>query len=48
MNIGGGRDNVVENNVMYNATAYSMQVDGRGICHRNDKDLFEISEGTNI
>ena len=39
-NIGGGRDNIIENNVMYNATLYSIQVDGRGVGHRNDKDLY--------
>ena len=30
-NIGGGRDNVIRYNVMYNATSHSIQVDGRGL-----------------
>ena len=30
-NIGGGRDNVIRDNVMYNAIAHSIQVDGRGL-----------------
>ncbi|XP_052258950.1 uncharacterized protein LOC127863458 [Dreissena polymorpha] len=41
VNIGGGRDNIVANNVFYGATRYSMQVDGRGVGHPNDKDLME-------
>ncbi|KAK7468006.1 hypothetical protein BaRGS_00036750 [Batillaria attramentaria] len=31
VNIGGGRDNVIRYNVMYNATKYSIQVDARGM-----------------
>ncbi|KAK7496400.1 hypothetical protein BaRGS_00012322 [Batillaria attramentaria] len=31
LNIGGGRDNVVRYNIFYNATAHSIQVDGRGL-----------------
>jgi len=31
VNIGGGRDNIVSSNVMYEAERWSMQVDGRGI-----------------
>ena len=30
-NIGGGRDNVIRYNVMYNALVESIQVDGRGL-----------------
>ncbi|PVD31350.1 hypothetical protein C0Q70_06762 [Pomacea canaliculata] len=30
-NIGGGRDNIIRQNVMYNAAKYSIQVDGRGL-----------------
>ncbi|KAK7483370.1 hypothetical protein BaRGS_00025310, partial [Batillaria attramentaria] len=30
-NIGGGRDNIIRYNVMYNATSQSVQVDGRGL-----------------
>ncbi|XP_025093026.1 uncharacterized protein LOC112563338 [Pomacea canaliculata] len=30
-NIGGGRDNIIRQNVMYNATKSSIQVDGRGL-----------------
>jgi len=30
VNIGGGRDNIVSSNVMYEAERWSMQVDGRG------------------
>ena len=39
VNIGGGRDNVVRNNIFYNATLYAMQVDSRGINRRNDATL---------
>ncbi|XP_053396026.1 uncharacterized protein LOC128556126 [Mercenaria mercenaria] len=39
-NIGGGRYNVIANNVMYNATRYSIQVDSRGSSHQNDKTLI--------
>lgn len=39
-NIGGGRYNVIANNVMYNATAYSIQVDARGTTHRTDEYLI--------
>ena len=40
VNIGGGRDNLIENNIMYNATSFSMQVDGRGVKHDHDTDLL--------
>ena len=30
VNIGGGRDNIVSSNVMYEAERWSMHVDGRG------------------
>lgn len=40
VNIGAGRDNIVANNIMYNATFASLEVDGRGIYHQLDKDLF--------
>ncbi|KAH3692090.1 hypothetical protein DPMN_193901 [Dreissena polymorpha] len=40
VNIGGGRDNIVSNNVFYDAKRYSMQVDGRGVVHENDRDLL--------
>ena len=39
-NIGGGRDNIIENNIMYNATSWSMQFDERGTTHRFDADLY--------
>ncbi|XP_052258953.1 uncharacterized protein LOC127863459 isoform X2 [Dreissena polymorpha] len=39
VNIGGGRDNIVSNNVFYGSTRYSMQVDGRGVGHDHDGDL---------
>ncbi|XP_045203138.2 uncharacterized protein LOC123556462 [Mercenaria mercenaria] len=39
-NIGGGRYNVIANNVMYNATSFSIQVDHRGTKHTNDQDLI--------
>ena len=31
---------MIENNIMFNATLYSMQVDGRGVSHKNDADLL--------
>ncbi|KAL3858274.1 hypothetical protein ACJMK2_012870 [Sinanodonta woodiana] len=40
VNIGGGRDNIVRYNIFYNATAYAMQIDSRGINHVFDKDLL--------
>ncbi|KAK7483382.1 hypothetical protein BaRGS_00025322 [Batillaria attramentaria] len=39
-NIGGGRDNVVRYNVMYNATKSSMQVDGRGAGTSNSHSTY--------
>ena len=42
VNIGGGRDNTLTNNIMYNATKSSMQVDGRGVTgHSNDNTLIK-------
>ena len=40
VSINGGRDNIVENNVMYNATSYAIHVDGRGTGHSRDKYLI--------
>ena len=37
--VGGGRDNIVENNIMYKSTSYSIQVNGQGLHHNSDKDL---------
>lgn len=37
--IGGGRDNIVENNIMYKSTSYSILVNGQGLQHHSDKDL---------
>lgn len=39
-NIGGGRDNIIRDNVFYNATLNALQVDHRGTSHSNDKPLF--------
>ncbi|XP_070203947.1 uncharacterized protein [Littorina saxatilis] len=38
-NIGGGRDNVIRYNVMYNALDQSIQVDGRGLGHGHGEYL---------
>jgi hypothetical protein len=38
--IGGGRNNNVENNVMYNAEIGSIDVDERGVHHYADADLL--------
>lgn len=40
-NIGGGRDNIIRDNVFYNATLNAMQVDHRGTSHSNDKPLYD-------
>ena len=40
VNIGGGRDNIIRNNIFYNATSYAMQVDSRGIKGTNDATLL--------
>ncbi|CAC5385968.1 unnamed protein product [Mytilus coruscus] len=42
LNIGGGRDNIVRDNIFYNSTKFSIQVDGRGSAHKNDKSLMGI------
>ncbi|XP_052086585.1 uncharacterized protein LOC127723909 [Mytilus californianus] len=42
LNIGGGRDNIVRDNIFYNSTKFSIQVDGRGSAHKNDKSLMDI------
>nr|KAG5688234.1 hypothetical protein BaRGS_034276 [Batillaria attramentaria] len=56
VNIGGGRDNVIRYNVMYNATKYSIQVDARGMecwfvidhCpqHPNAEGTYKENTGT--
>ncbi|KAK7087270.1 hypothetical protein V1264_021344 [Littorina saxatilis] len=38
-NIGGGRDNVIRYNVMYNAREWSVQVDARGLEHKEARRL---------
>ncbi|XP_076473023.1 uncharacterized protein LOC143302302 [Babylonia areolata] len=40
VNIGGGRDNVVRENIMYNAERYTMQVDARGLGSNNHGDFM--------
>ncbi|XP_063405884.1 uncharacterized protein LOC134689845 [Mytilus trossulus] len=42
LNIGGGRDNIVRDNIFFNSTKFSIQVDGRGSSHRNDRSLMNI------
>ncbi|XP_022320151.2 uncharacterized protein LOC111122626 isoform X1 [Crassostrea virginica] len=39
-NIGGGRDNIIRQNVFFNATLNAIQVDHRGTRNSNDKDLY--------
>ncbi|XP_060064703.1 uncharacterized protein LOC132545051 [Ylistrum balloti] len=40
VNIGGGRDNIIHNNVFYEAFKATMQVDSRGVPHSsNEQDL---------
>lgn len=40
-NIGGGRDNIIRDNVFYNATLNAMQVDHRGTAHSVDTTLYD-------
>lgn len=40
-NIGGGRDNIIRDNVFYNATLNAMQVDRRGTAHSVDTTLYD-------
>lgn len=40
-NIGGGRDNIIRDNVFYNATLNAMQVDNRGTAHSVDTTLYD-------
>ncbi|KAL4224002.1 hypothetical protein ACF0H5_017459 [Mactra antiquata] len=41
VNIGGGRDNIVVNNVLYNAHSYNLEVGNRGVTHAFDNELFQ-------
>ena len=41
VSINGGRDNILENNIMYNATTSAIYVDGRGLRHNRDQYLIK-------
>lgn len=41
VNIGGGRDNVIHNNVFYDAVKSSMQVDSRGVPHSSFEQTLQ-------
>ncbi|KAK6191831.1 hypothetical protein SNE40_003423 [Patella caerulea] len=38
INIGGGRDNIIRGNVLYNASKRSINLDGRGLLNMNNQD----------
>ncbi|OWF40931.1 hypothetical protein KP79_PYT15959 [Mizuhopecten yessoensis] len=41
VNIGGGRDNIIQNNVFYEAAKSSMQVDSRGVPHSSNEQPLQ-------
>ncbi|XP_033748256.1 uncharacterized protein LOC117333194 isoform X2 [Pecten maximus] len=41
VNIGGGRDNIIHNNVFYEAVKSSMQVDSRGVPHSSNEQTLQ-------
>lgn len=48
MYIGGGRYNEIINNVMYNATAINIHVDGRGMNYGSDTRMLQKLHVSNV